>query len=64
MVRYPLERVFNQFGYIQTVLRHPCDSAPPQETLGDITLRFQRALDYALTPQQLGNLAMHGVEAA
>jgi hypothetical protein len=63
-VRYLPERVLRQFGYIQTVSRHPCESAPPEETIGDITLRFQRALDYALTPQQLGNLALRGVEAA
>jgi hypothetical protein len=64
MVRYLPERVLRQFGYVQTVPRHPCESAPPRETLGDITLCFQRALDYALTPQQLGHRALQGVEAA
>jgi len=60
-VRYLLERVLRQFGYVQTVPRHPCESAPPQETLGDITFRFQRALDYAMTPQQLGHRTLYGV---
>jgi len=64
MVRYLLERVLRQFGYIQTIPRHPCESAPSHETLGDITPRFHRSLDYALTPQQLGNRALHGVEVA
>ena len=36
----------------------------PSRPLGEITLRFQRALDYALTPQQLGHPAVYGVEAA
>jgi hypothetical protein len=30
----------------------------------DITNRFQRALDYSLTPQELGETAVHGVEVA
>jgi len=30
MVRYLPERVLRQFGYVQTVLRHSCESAPPQ----------------------------------
>ena len=54
MVRYLPVRVLLQFGYVQTVPRHPCESAPPHDTLGDITLRFQHALDYAFTPQELG----------
>jgi len=64
MVRYLSEKVLCQFVYVQTVPRHPCESAPPEETLGDITLCYQRALAYALTPQQLGHLAVHVVEAA
>jgi len=32
--------------------------------LAEITNRFQRALDYALTPEQLGQRAVHDVEAA
>jgi hypothetical protein len=32
--------------------------------LAEITNRFQRALDYTLTPQELGEIAVHGVEAA
>jgi len=39
MMSYLLERVLCQFGYVHTVPRHPCESAPPQDTLGDITLR-------------------------
>ena len=30
---------------------------------GEISLRFQHALDHALTPEQLGQRAVHGVEA-
>jgi len=52
-VRYLPKRVLLQFGYVYTVPRHPCENAPPQDTLGDITLSFQRAIDYALTPQEL-----------
>ena len=63
MVKYLSERVLHQFGYVQTVPRHPLESAPPKQTLGEITLRFQRALDYALTTQQLGHRALYGVEA-
>ncbi|RHN46794.1 putative protein-serine/threonine phosphatase [Medicago truncatula] len=29
MVRYLSKRLLRQFGYIQTVPRHPCESAPP-----------------------------------
>jgi len=32
--------------------------------LGEITLRFQHALDYALIPEQLGHRAVHGVETS
>lgn len=55
MVRYLLELVLRQFGYVQTIPRHRCESAPPEKTLEEITLCFQRALDYALTPHQLGS---------
>jgi hypothetical protein len=57
------ERVLRQFGYIQTVPRHPHESAPPQVTLVDITYRFQHFLDHVLTPQQLCHCALQGVEA-
>jgi hypothetical protein len=63
MVRYLPERVLRQFGYMQTVPIHPHESAPPQETLVDITYRFQHYLAHALTPQQLGHRALQGVEA-
>jgi len=32
--------------------------------LGEISLRFQHALDHTLTTEQLGERAVHGVEAA
>jgi len=48
---------------MQTVPRHPRESAPPHETLTDITYRFQHHLDHALTPQQFGHRALQGVEA-
>jgi len=63
MVRYLPERVLRQFGRVQTISRHPAESAPPVTNLGEITVRFQHALDYALTPEQLGHHAIHGVEA-
>jgi len=63
MVRYLPERVLRQFGRVQTILRHPVESAPPDTNLGEISLRFQRALDHALTPEQLGQHTIHGVEA-
>jgi len=53
MVRYLPERVLRQFGRVQTIPRHPVESAPPDVNLAEITDRFRRALDYALTPQQL-----------
>jgi len=64
MVRYLSERVLRQFGYVQTIPRYPLESAPPHQTLGEITICFQRALDYALTPQELGHPAVYGVEAS
>ena len=63
MVRYLQERVLRQFGRVQTIPRHPIESAPPNVNLVEITNRFWRALDYALTPQQLGERAVHDVEA-
>ena len=57
------ERVLRQFERVQSILRHPNESAPTQITLGVITLRFQRVVDYALTPEQLVQYAVHGVEA-
>jgi hypothetical protein len=62
MVRYLPERVLRQFGFVQTRPRHPVQSAPVDVNLAEITNRFQRALDYALTPQELGETAVHGVE--
>jgi len=63
MVRYLPEWVLRQFEKVQTILRHPAESAPPMINLVEITHRFQHALDYALTPEQLGHYAIHGVEA-
>ncbi|XP_024630198.1 protein MAIN-LIKE 1-like [Medicago truncatula] len=63
MVRYLPKRVFRQFGWFQTIPRHPIESAPVDVNLAEITNRFRRALDYALTPQMLGETAIHGVEA-
>jgi hypothetical protein len=54
MVRYLPERVLRQFGWVQTIPRHPLESAPTDVNLAEITNRFQHALDYALTPQMLG----------
>ena len=51
MVRYLPERVLRQFGRVQTIPRHLVESAPPDVNLAEITNRFRRALDYALTPQ-------------
>ena len=62
MVRYLSERVLHQFGRVQTIPRHPVESAPPDVNLAEITNRFRRALDYALTPQQLGETVVHYVE--
>ncbi|XP_024626894.1 protein MAIN-LIKE 2-like [Medicago truncatula] len=63
MVRYLPERVLRQFGWVQTIPRHPVESAAVDVNLAEITNRFRHALDYALTPQQLGEPAVHGVEA-
>jgi len=63
MVRYLPERVLRQFGRVQTIPRHPVESAPPLTNLAEISLRFQHALDHALTPEQLRHRAVHGVEA-
>jgi hypothetical protein len=64
MVRYLPERVLHQFGFVQTIPRHPVQSAPVDVNLAEITNRFQRALDYTLTPQELGEITVHGVEVA
>ena len=63
MVRYLPERVLRQFGRVQTIPRHPVESAPLVTNLAEISLRFQYALDHALTLEQLGQRAVHGVEA-
>ncbi|XP_024628922.1 protein MAIN-LIKE 1-like [Medicago truncatula] len=63
MVRYLPERVFRQSGWVQTIPRHLVESAAIDVNLTEITNRFRHALDYALTPQQLGEPAVHGVEA-
>jgi len=63
MVRYMPERVLRRFGWVQTIPRHPVESAPIDVNLAEITNRFRRALDYALTPQKLGETAIHYVEA-
>jgi hypothetical protein len=63
MVRYLPERVLRQFERFQTIPRHPAESAPRIINLAEITNRFQHALDHALTHEQLGHHAVHGVEA-
>jgi len=63
MVRYLPERVLRQFGRVQTIPRHPVESAPVDVNLAEITNRFRTALDYVLTPQQLGERAVHDVDA-
>jgi len=62
-VRYMSERVLRQFERVQTIPRHHDESAPPVINLAEITNRFQHALDHALTSEQLGHHAFHGVEA-
>jgi len=64
MVRYLAKRVLRQFGRVQTILIHPVQSAPPDLNLAEISNRFRHALDYALTPKQLGQRAIHDVEVA
>jgi hypothetical protein len=64
MVRYLPERVLRQFGWIQTIPRHPVQSAPVDINFAQIINCFLRALDYTLTTQELGEVAVHGVEAA
>ena len=63
MVRYLPERVFRRFEWVQTILRHPVKSSPIDVNLAEITNRFRTALDYVLTPQQLGERAVHDVDA-
>jgi len=63
MVRYLPEWVLRQFGRVQTIPPHLAENAPPMINLAEITNRFQHALDHALTPEQLGQCAVHGVEA-
>jgi len=63
-LRYMPERVLRQFGRVQTILRHPVQVAPPETNLGEISLCFQHALDHTRTTEQLGERAVHGVEAA
>jgi len=58
------ERVLRQFGRVQTIPRHPVQVASPETNLGEISLRFQHALDHTLTTEQLGERAVYGVEAA
>jgi len=64
MVRYLPERVLRQFGRVQTIPIHPVQRAPPDLNLAEISNRFRRALDYTPTPEQLGQRAVHDVEAA
>ena len=52
-VRYLTEWVLRQFGRVQTIPRHPVEVAPPETNLGQISLRFQHALDHGLTVDQL-----------
>jgi len=53
-VKYLSERVLRQFGYMQTVPRHPHDSAPIQMTLGQISYCCANHDDHVLTIEQLG----------
>jgi len=63
MMRYLPERVLRRFGWVQTIPRYPVESAPTGVNYAEITNRFRRALDYVLTPRELGETAIHYVEA-
>lgn len=56
------ERLLLQFGYVQTIQRHPHDYANPQKTLQQISQHYVHYLDYLLTTHDLGELAPTGVE--
>jgi len=62
MVRYLPERVLRQFGRVQIIPRHPVESAHIDVNLAEITNRFWTKLDYAPTPQQLEEHAVHDVD--
>jgi len=62
-MRYMPERVLRQFGRVQIIPRHPVEVAPPDLNLGEISLHFLHAFDHTLTAEQLGQRAVHGVEA-
>ena len=55
-VRYMPERVLRQFGRIHIIPRHPVEVALLKTNLGEISLRFQHALDHALTPSSWGSV--------
>jgi hypothetical protein len=56
------ERVLRQFGYLQTIQRHPHDYANPQTTAQQISQHYVHYLDHVLTTHDLGQLAPTGVE--
>jgi hypothetical protein len=58
-----LRWVLREFGWVQTIPRHPVEVAPPKTNLGTISLRFQHALVHMLTPEQLGQRSIHCIEA-
>lgn len=57
-----LEQVLRQFGYVQTVPRHPRVGASPQKTLGEISCHSVHHLDYTLKDWDLGHPAIVGIE--
>lgn len=63
-VRYLLEKVLRQFGFVQTVPRHPCESASPQTTLSKISYHYAHHLDHMLSGQDSRLAAMIGNETS
>ncbi|MCI93155.1 hypothetical protein A2U01_0114453, partial [Trifolium medium] len=56
-VKYLQERVMRQFGYVQTIPRHPHQYAPVNKSAQQIDNQFVRFMDRVLTPQMLGTRA-------
>ena len=48
--------------YVQTIPKHPLESASAQTTLVEISYRNAHNLDHVLTPQDFGLAARHCVE--